>query len=409
MTGIAILGMGVVGTGVYETLEGNAETIARRSFGPLEVKYILDLRDFPGAEFADKVIRDFGVVERDPDVKIVVETMGGATYAYDYTKRALAAGKNVVTSNKELVAAHGAELTALAEAHDVNYMFEASVGGGAPVIRPLVSCMGANVIEEIYGILNGTTNFILDRMERGGASLEEALSEAQALGYAERDPSADIEGLDPARKICILGSLACGCDIGVENVRAEGIAGLRREDVRHAAEVGYAVKLLARYIRLGEKKVSAFVAPHLIPKSCVLANVNGVFGGVTYIGNIVGEVDILAAGAGKLPTASAVAADIIDAARHLYKTRFRSVWSSERAECIPPEEIGGRFYVGSAGSARDAREVYGDIRLISEEGGAAFITPHLTPEERRAKTEEYRRRARVFSEMRVLERGVDEW
>lgn len=410
MTKVAIIGMGVVGSGTYETLELNAEKIAVRGLGAVEVKYILDLRDFPDAPFADKLIRDFSIIENDPEVRIVAECIGGTTYAYDYTKRALAAGKHVVTSNKELVAVHGTELLALAEANNLNYMFEAAVGGGAPIIRTLIGSMSANVIEEIYGILNGTTNFILHRMIQNGVSLEAALAEAQRLGYAEQDPAADVEGIDPARKICILANIACGADVGIDNVECEGIMGITLDDVRHADDAGFVIKLLGRYVRLADGKVSVCVAPHLVSRENLLANVDGVLGGVAIRGNVVGEVNIFGAGAGKLPTASAVAADIIDCARHLGEVKDDELWLGTPVETVPASTLGGMFYLRADGSLDDARAVFGNILpLGSTESDVAFITPKLSADDFAAKLDEYSSRVRVLSKIRVLEHGVREW
>ncbi len=410
MTKIAIIGFGVVGSGTYETLVLNSEQVARRSFGPVEVKYILDLRDFAGEPYADKVVHDFETIERDDEVSIVVECIGGTSHAYDYTKRAFAAGKHVVTSNKELVATHGSELLALAEKYNVNYMFEAAVGGGAPVIRPLIESLSANRIDEIYGILNGTTNFILHRMMRNGLSLADALAEAQRLGFAELDPSADVEGKDAARKICILANLACGADIGIENVSTEGILSISTDDVHYATDADFVIKLLGRFVRLEGGKVCAYVAPHLVSREKVLASASGVYGGAAIVGNAVGEVNILGAGAGKMPTASAVVSDVIDCARHLDKTKDVGLWSGGSVACVDQRELGGMWFVRALGSLDDAKAAFGKILpLGGNEGEIAFITPKLSAEAFRESRAKFEQNASVLSKIRVLEHGVREW
>ena len=264
MVNVAILGFGVVGSGVAEVLFTNETHIDRKAGGPIRLKYILDVRDFPDSPFAGKVVHDFSVIENDPEVSVVVETIGGARAALDFTRRALAAGKSVVTSNKELVAEHGYELLKLAAEKGVSYLFEASVGGGIPIIRPLNQCLAANEIEEICGILNGTTNYILTRMIRAGLSFDAALKEAQANGYAEADPTADIEGHDACRKICILASLAFGRHIYPRQVPTEGITAVTLADVAYADSCGKKIKLLGRAIRQDDGKVCAYVAPHLV-------------------------------------------------------------------------------------------------------------------------------------------------
>lgn len=404
MIGVAILGMGVVGSGVYETLKLNRELIARRAMDELEVLSILDLRDFEGEEFQSLVTHDFADIEHNDSIRVVVESMGGIKPAYEYTKRALMAGKHVVTSNKELVSRCGTELMHIAEQHRVNYMFEASVGGGAPIIRPLVQCMSANEIEEICGILNGTTNFSLTEMINRNVSLADAIKEAQRLGYAERDPSADVEGLDAARKICILANLACGTDIGVESVRCEGINGVYLEDVKNASSAGYAIKLLGRYVRLSEREVCAYVAPHLVPKTKVLGRVDGVLGGVMIRGNVVGEIAVVGAGAGKMPTASAVVADVIDAARHVDKTKNRGLWEGHVVKNLPPSALGGRMYVRADASGDLAHRIFGGAERIADD---AFITPYLAAEELTSRMAEFRNATTVRSAFRVIESEVE--
>ena len=261
MANVAIMGFGTVGSGVAEVLRMNGESIARKLGEPLRLQYILDVRDLSATEYAGVAVKDFSVLESDPNLDVVVESIGGAKVALDFTRRALMAGKHVVTSNKELVAAHGKELLAIAREKNVNYLFEASVGGGIPVLRPLFQCLAGNQIEEVVGILNGTTNYILTRMVKGGVPFGEALQEAQAKGYAEQNPAADVEGLDAGRKICILSDLAWGKEVRPEAISIRGISDLDLEDVAVADRAGYRVKLLGRALRLPGGRQAAYVSP----------------------------------------------------------------------------------------------------------------------------------------------------
>ena len=325
MVKVAILGFGTVGSGVAEVLTKNNAHIEEKVHNSVQLKYILDVRDFPDSPFGDKIIHDFALIENDPEINVVVETIGGARIAKEFTERALRAGKSVVTSNKELVATHGYDLMQLAKEHDVSYLFEASVGGGIPIIRPLSQCLAANELTEICGILNGTTNYILTRMIKAGLSFDAALKEAQQNGYAEQDPTADIEGHDACRKICILGSLAFGRHIYPGQVPTEGITRVTLADVAYADACGRKVKLLGRAIRREDGRVMAYVAPHLVDGSAPLASVEAVFNAITVKGDAIGDVMFYGPGAGKLPTASAVVADVMDAAKHL-KTRKYMSW-----------------------------------------------------------------------------------
>ena len=312
---IAVLGYGVVGSGVVEVLAKNRQSIEKKAGCPMEVAYILDRKDLTDALSAGKQVRDFSVILGDPQVDMVVEAMGGITPAYDYVKAALEAGKNVVTSNKELVAAKGAQLLALAKEKNINFLFEASVGGGIPIIHPLHQCLGANQISEIAGILNGTTNFILTKMIREGMSFTQALALAQQLGYAEADPTADVEGLDACRKICILASLAFGSHLYPDGVYTQGITKITPEDVQYAESAGCVIKLVGRAAKGADGKVQAMVSPALLHRDSQLAGIDDVFNGILVRGDATGDVVFYGRGAGKLPTASAVVADIIDAAR----------------------------------------------------------------------------------------------
>lgn len=311
----AILGYGVVGSGVAEVMEEQKEKIAAAVGEEVALKYILVRHDYPGDRFADRMVKEFSVIENDPEVKIVAEVIGGANAAHEYSRRALLAGKSVVSSNKELVATHGEELNALAREKGVNYLFEGSVGGGIPVLRPLTQCLAANRIDEVFGILNGTTNYILTAMDTKGQSFADALKKAQELGYAEADPTADVEGIDACRKTAILADLSFGYFMDANEIPTQGITKITTADLELSHALGYTVKLLGHAIRT-ENGCCAFVEPHLIPMEHLLASVSGVMNACVVRGSAVGEVMFYGPGAGKRPTASAVAADIVDAAQH---------------------------------------------------------------------------------------------
>ena len=382
MVNVAILGFGVVGSGVAEVLATNGPHIDQKVDDLIRLKYILDVRDFPDSPFADKVVHDFSVIENDPEVSIVVETIGGAKAALDFTRRALRAGKSVVTSNKELVAEHGCELFKLAAEKGVSYLFEASVGGGIPILRPLNQCLAANEIEEITGILNGTTNYILTRMIRGGLSFDAALKEAQANGYAEQDPTADIEGHDACRKICILASLAFGRHIYPRQVPAEGIAGVTLSDVAWAEACGKELKLLGRAIRQADGRVCAYVSPHLVDVENPLAGVEDVFNAIAVKGNAIGDVMFYGRGAGKLPTASAVVADVIDAAKH--RDEKKRVFWAEGGEdtTVSPDGLASAWYVRGSGDAGAVQAALPGARLLARAdapaGEFALLTGPMT-------------------------------
>ena len=322
MINTAIMGHGVVGSGVAEIMINHADRTQKAAHTPLNVKYILDLRDFEGLPYSDKFIKDFGIILNDPEVKIVAEVMGGINPAYDFVKKCLEAGKSVVTSNKELVAAKGAELLKIAAENNVNFLFEASVGGGIPIIRPMSQCLAANEITEIRGILNGTTNYILNKMIVDNMNFDDALALAQKKGYAEKDPAADIEGHDACRKICILASLAFGKHVYPEWVETEGISDISLDDVEAADSFGYVIKLIGSAKRLKNGKITAAVRPTLVSRECILSGVNGVFNAITVTGDETGDVMFYGKGAGKQATASAVAADIIDCAKHLENRKY---------------------------------------------------------------------------------------
>lgn len=379
MIQIAILGLGTVGTGVARVVAENARQIERKLGEPLQVKTIL-VRRFKDGPYRQLMTDDFSRIEQDEDIRVVVETIGGVEAAYEYTKRALEAGKQVVTANKQLVAEHGCELLALARKKNVNYLFEASVGGGIPILHPLRECLAANRIEEVYGILNGTTNYILTRMVRTGAFFSDALREAQAKGYAEADPTADIEGIDAGRKTCILADLAFGHQVDPKDVPMEGISKLSLRDVKIAQRAGYRVKLLGRAVRLPGGGRTAYVAPHLIPEDRPLANVEDVFNAIVVRGNATGEVMFCGKGAGEMPTASACVADVMEALQASPR-REETGWSPETAGFEDPLELHTRYYFRIEGSLTDAAMAFGQVEVLSEDGETAFLTDRISGQE----------------------------
>ncbi len=384
MISIAILGHGVVGSGVAEILMSNAEGITRKAGESVYVKRILDLRSFPELPYADRFTTNFDDILQDGEISIVVETMGGLHPAYDFVKACLLADKNVVTSNKELVAAKGDELLAIARERNLNFLFEASVGGGIPILRPLDQCLAANRIEEVAGILNGTTNFMLTKMIREGMSFEQALSLAQQLGYAERDPSADIEGHDACRKICILAALAFGRHVYPECVYTEGITAITAADVQYAAALGGVIKLIGRTARREDGSIFCMVAPMILPRDHTLANVDDVFNGITVKGDSVGNTAFIGRGAGKLPTASAVVADVIDEARHMV-TRKPLFWEAAQEDYVADHRLATvrmllRFsYEDKPAAVQAITDAFGPVSFIEqEEGQLAFVSPAMT-------------------------------
>ena len=384
---IAVMGFGVVGSGTVELFYKNRELIEQRCARKMDIKYILDLRDFPGSPFEDKFIKDFSIIENDPEIKVAAELMGGVTFAYDYTKRLLSRGVSVVTSNKELVARHGAELIKLAKANRCNYFFEASVGGGIPIIRPLHQCLAANRIERIAGILNGTTNYILTKMVYDQLPFDQALAEAQRLGYAERDPSADIDGADACRKLCILGSLAFGKHIYPEHVHCSGIRNIALDDLEYVANAGYSVKLIG-LIEKTEKGLVATVCPRLVSVSNPLSGVNDVYNAIMIRGDSVGDTLFYGRGAGKQATASAVVADIIDAVKHENADIASLTWedSADRSFMVPYKSADVRVYVRVSSHDADSLKglittLFGYVDFIPRkhrsESELAFITPAI--------------------------------
>ena len=368
MINVAVLGYGTVGSGVVEVIEKNKDMVNKKSAQELEVKYILDLRDFPGDPYEDKVIHDFNTILHDDSVTIVCETMGGVGAAYQFTKQALERGKSVCTSNKELVAKHGPELLQIAREHNCNYLFEASVGGGIPIIRPLNYSLTAEKIEAINGILNGTTNYILSKMEKEGADFAAVLKEAQDKGYAERNPEADVEGYDACRKIAILTSLAFGSTVKFEEIQTEGITKISTADFAYAEKLGCVVKLLATSFKKDEK-VYAITAPFLIDATHPLYNVNDVLNGIYIHGNVIGDVMFFGAGAGKLPTASAVVADVVDCVKHKGRN-VMTLWSYEKLELGSAMEVERTFFVRIKDRAalEKAKEAFHAVQTVTVDG-----------------------------------------
>lgn len=383
MAKAAILGHGVVGSGVAELLIGHADRIAGRAGEPIEVKYILDIREFPELSYADRFTRDFEQIVSDPEVGIVIEVIGGLHPAYDFVARALREGKSVVTSNKELVAVKGCELLKLADEKNVNFLFEASVGGGIPIIRPISQCLAANDINEIAGILNGTTNFILTKMISDGMTFDDALFLAQRNGYAERDPSADVDGIDACRKICILAALCFGKHVYPESVYTEGIRKIDLADVEYARSWGGVIKLIARAKLLKDGRVSVMVSPAFVRAHSQLATVDDVFNAILVRGDAIGDVVFYGKGAGKMPTASAVVADVIDCAKHMERKKFfgwqdgEPGYVADRLDNVIPFYV--RLLTDNAAEtiARAGRE-FGDIDMLTRsnapDGEIAFVT-----------------------------------
>lgn len=345
MIDVAIMGHGVVGSGVAEILINHNDRISERVKTPVNVKYILDLRDFKDLSYSDKFTKDFSVILNDKDVKVVAEVMGGINPAYDFVKQCLQAGKSVVTSNKELVAAKGAELIKIAEDNNVNFLFEASVGGGIPVLRPIAQCLAANEITEISGILNGTTNYILNKMIVDNMDFSTALKLAQDNGYAEKNPAADIEGHDACRKVCILAALGFGKHVYPEQVKTEGITGITLDDVESADNFNCVVKLIGSAKKCDNGKITASVRPMLVGRNCILSSVDGVFNAIMVTGDQTGEVVFYGKGAGKEATASAVVADIMDCVKHIGARKYLS-WEDGNENYVDNSvDEFGRIYV----------------------------------------------------------------
>lgn len=382
MVKVAVLGYGTVGSGIVEVIKTNQDMVNKKAGDEIDVKYILDLRDFPGDPYENLVVHDVEIILNDPEVLVIAEAMGGVEPAYTFTKRALSAGKSVCTSNKELVAKHGAELIELARANKCNYMFEASVGGGIPIIRPLKTSLAPDEILEISGILNGTTNYILTEMTEKGSDFDSVLKDAQDKGYAEKDPTADVEGYDACRKIAILTSLAYGKQLDFEDIYTEGITRITDRDIAYAKKMGAKVKIFGSSKKVGDK-VSAMVAPQLIYPEHPLYSVDGVFNAILVKGNMVGDVMFYGQGAGKLATASAVVSDVMDAAKHA-GVNIITLWDAEKLDLVAAEDARNVFFVRVSGikaqKSEKVKELFGNVKMVDAgyDDEFAFVTEEMS-------------------------------
>ncbi len=402
MAKVAIMGYGTVGSGVYDIIKNNADHLSRSVDGEkIELKYILDIRDFPDHPEPNLFTKEFNDILNDGEVTVAAEVMGGLHPAYEFTKALLEAGKSVVTSNKELVATYGTELLEIAREKNVNYLFEASVGGGIPIIRPMHQCLTANNIVKIAGILNGTTNYILDQMIRKGKTFETALKDAQAKGFAERNPAADIEGHDACRKIAILASLASGKFVDYSDIDTEGITAVTLDDVKYAAAMDSVIKLIG-YAEFGEDgKVYSIVSPMVIKSDSPLSGVDGVFNAILVTGDCVGDVMFYGKGAGKLPTASAVTADIVDAVKHRERSK-KIFWEKPSGTIMAGKDSRKfRYFIRTNDNAENIRGIFGKCEFVDNliSGESAFVTEPLTSSEAEDKTARLRD---VVTKLRVM-------
>ncbi len=401
MINIAILGYGTVGSGVYEVITRNRAIVNEKAGEEINIKYVLDLRDFPGMPVQKVITHNFDDILKDDSVRVVVEVMGGIEPAYTFVKNALLKGKHVATSNKALVAAHGPELLRIARDKNINFLFEASVGGGIPIIRPFNSSLTADSIEEVTGILNGTTNYILTEMAQKGKDFSEVLKDAQDLGYAEKDPTADVEGHDACRKIAILTSLAHGKTVNYEDIYTEGITKITDRDILYAEKMDSSIKLIGTSKSLPEG-VYARVAPVILPKTHPLCNVNGVFNAIFVKGNVLGDVMFYGSGAGSLPTASAVVSDIVDAVRHM-DTNIRILWSEDKLEILPIQNAPVKALIRIASKKTEeakkaAEDIFGAVQFLSLDGiedEFALICAEETEESLKEKMERMEENAAV--------------
>lgn len=402
MINIAVLGYGTVGSGVVEVINTNQDSINRRAGDAIRIKYVLDLRDFPGDPVQEVLVHDYETIVNDPEVDIVVEVMGGLEPAHTFVKRALEAGKSVATSNKALVAKFGPELMDIARNKNINFLFEASCGGGIPIIRALNQSLTADQIDEVTGILNGTTNYMLTKMDMEGSRFESVLKEAQEKGYAEADPTADVEGYDACRKIAILSSLAYGKFLNYEKIHTEGITRITPEDMEYARVMGMSIKLLATSRKLSEDSYYAVVAPFLVGKNNPLYSVNDVYNGIFVHGNVLGDAMFYGSGAGKLPTASAVVADVVDEAKHLHEN-MPNEWNDQPLPLADPDQVSGRFFVRVQTTDLSLiRSVFGTIEQIQvpkAEGETGFVTAQMTLGQYKAKAAEIK--AEILSMIRI--------
>lgn len=402
MINIAVLGYGTVGSGVVEVINTNQDSINRRAGDEIRIKYVLDLRDFPGDPVQEVLVHDYETIVNDPEIDIVVEVMGGLEPAHTFVKRALEAGKSVATSNKALVAKFGPELMDIARNKNINFLFEASCGGGIPIIRALNQSLTADQIDEVTGILNGTTNYMLTKMDMEGSRFESVLKEAQEKGYAEADPTADVEGYDACRKIAILSSLAYGKFLNYEKIHTEGITRITPEDMEYARTMGMSIKLLATSRKLSEDSYYAVVAPFLVGKNNPLYSVNDVYNGIFVHGNVLGDAMFYGSGAGKLPTASAVVADVVDEAKHLHEN-MPNEWNDQPLPLADPDQVSGRFFVRVQTTDLSLiRSVFGTIEQIQvpkAEGETGFVTAQMTLGQYKAKAAEIK--AEILSMIRI--------
>lgn len=382
MIKVSVLGYGTVGSGVVEIIKENADLITKRTGEEIQVKSVLDLRDFPEDPVQEMIVHDFEEIKNDSEVQIVVETMGGLHPAYEFVKASLESGKSVCTSNKALVAAYGPELLEIAQNNNVNFLFEASVGGGIPIIRPLKISLAPDEILEISGILNGTTNYILTEMTENGSDFDSVLKDAQDKGYAEKDPTADVEGHDACRKIAILTSLAYGKQLDFEDIYTEGITKITDRDIKYAKKIGAKVKIFGSSKKVGDK-VSAMVAPKLITSSHPLYSVDGVFNAILVKGNMVGDVMFYGQGAGKLATASAVVSDVIDEAKHV-NVNMKTLWDHEKLNLMPLDEVTSKFFVRVKGSKAEVADqivkAFGKVTPVDADfdDEYGFVTEEIT-------------------------------
>ncbi len=378
MIKIAVMGYGTIGSGVVEVLEKNRDIIAKRAGDEITVKYILDLREFLGDPHEDLLIHDYEIIRSDPEILAVVECMGGVEPAHTFAREAILAGKHFTTSNKALIAEYGPELIALAQERNLNCLFEASVGGGIPIIRPLNSCLTADVIEEVSGILNGTTNYMMTKMSEEGSEFDEVLKDAQQKGFAEADPTADIEGYDACRKIAILTSLICGNQVDYEDIPTQGISGITATDIRYATAMGRKIKLIASSYKT-ENGYCALVAPVMLAPSNALHGVDGVFNAIFVRGNMLGDAMFYGSGAGKLPTASAVVADIVDIVRHK-NVSITMQWSADKMVLEDARQLSCRYFVRTTSAKDRIGEAFGPVQYVNAEGitgETAFVTEEM--------------------------------
>lgn len=402
MKKIAVLGYGVVGSGTVEVFYNNKEELERKVGEELDIKYILEIRDCPDERYRDKFTKSFEQIINDDEVSVIAEVIGGLKFSYGYVKQALEAGKSVVTSNKELVAAKGAELLRIAKEHNVNFFFEASVGGGIPIIRPLNESLCANKVEEIAGILNGTTNFILTKMIKEGMGFDEALKIAQQLGYAEANPAADVEGHDTCRKICILAALAFGKHVYPDNIHTEGITNITLEDVKYCESIGSVIKLIG-YTSNRNGKLAVMTCPAVISGESQLSGVNDVFNAILVRGDATGDVVFYGKGAGKEATASAVVSDIVIAARENKTSNMMRWEDSEQDFILPVNELENSFYVRANASESEVQKYFGEVRYLSRENAPDNEVAFITGKINEAEFAEICKKLNVIGSIRVLD------